>query len=50
MLSISNIKSMKTPKNIFLLGSIEEHSILKEWAENDIQNRPSQIMHYSSLV
>jgi len=30
---------MKTPKNIFLLGSIEEHSILKEWAENDIQNR-----------
>ena len=39
MLSISNIKSMKTPKNIFLLGSIEEHSILKEWAENDIQNR-----------
>ena len=39
MLSISNIKSMKTPKNIFLLGSIEEHSILKEWAENDIRNR-----------
>ena len=30
---------MKTPKNIFLLGSIEEHSILKEWAENDIRNR-----------
>jgi len=30
---------MKTPKNIFLLGSNEEHSILKEWAENDIQNR-----------
>jgi len=26
-------------RNIFLLGSKEEHSILKEWAENDIQNR-----------
>ena len=39
MVSLSNIKDIKKPKNIFLLGSNEEHSILKEWAENDIQNR-----------
>ena len=26
-------------RNIFLLGSKEEHFILKEWAENDIQKR-----------
>jgi len=29
----------KKPKNIFLLGSKDEHTILKEWSERDIQNR-----------
>jgi len=32
-------ESSNKRRNIFLLGSKEEHSILKEWAENDIQNR-----------
>ena len=32
-------ESSNNTRNIFLLGSKEEHSILKEWAQNDIQNR-----------
>ena len=29
----------KKPKNIFLLGSLDEYKILKTWSENDSQNR-----------
>ena len=39
MANFSKTKTFKKPKNIFLLGSRDEHSILKEWAENDIRNR-----------
>ena len=39
MSTSKKISSIKTPRYIFLLGSKEEHAILKEWAQNDPNNR-----------
>jgi len=39
MTDTSKISYLKRPKNIFLLGSKEEHTILKSWAQMDKQSR-----------